>query len=314
MSLKQFLLALCLGAVVIQAGLTCARAESPYEVVLEDEFGNRLPAYAQRGDRFALGRDGQRYNVRIFNRSSRRVEAVVSVDGRDVLSGMPGDFKSQRGYIVPAYGSVLIDGFRTSLSSVAAFRFTNPDDSYSARMGTPENVGVIGAAFFSEASPPPPPPAPKQIPYRRPIPYGDANKYEGGGGLGTRGRSSSPAAEAPAPATTSGAPSEGSARKSGPAREYQRDSYAEAERSDDTSNIGTQYGEDTYSQVSEVRFVRAHHRSPDRVLTLRYDDYDGLVARGILPRPAPRHARGPSAFPVNRFAPPPPPRPEYYWE
>ncbi|HEX6241972.1 MAG TPA: hypothetical protein VFZ61_13780 [Polyangiales bacterium] len=310
MTLKQFFFALCLGAIVIQAGLTCARAEPPYEVVLEDEFGNSLPAYNHRGDRFALGRDGQRYNVRIYNRGGRRVEAVVSVDGRDVLSGMPGDFKQQRGYIVPAYGSVLIDGFRTSLSSVAAFRFTSPDDSYSARMGTPENVGVIGAAFFSEAAPPPPPPAPKQIPYRRPVPYGSTDKYEGpgGGGLGTRGRASAPAPTTEAPAAQS-APAE-SRRKSGAAR----DSYAEAERSDDTSNIGTQYGEETYSHVSEVSFVRAHRSSPDRVVTLRYDDRDGLVARGILPRPLPRHARGPSAFPVNRFAPPPPPRPYYYRE
>jgi hypothetical protein len=311
MSLKQFFLALCLGAFVIQAGLTCARAEPPYEVVLEDEFGNALPAYNQRSERFALGRDGQRYNVRIYNRSGRRVEAVVSVDGRDVLTGSPGDFKHQRGYIVPAHGSVLIDGFRTSLSSVAAFRFTSPDDSYSARMGTPENVGVIGAAFFSEAAPPPPPPAPKQIPYRRPIPYGSTDKYEGagGGGLGTRGRSSAPA-EAPA---AQSAPTSERRSKAGTASDYRADAYAESERSDDTSNIGTQYGEHTYSQVSEVSFVRAH-RSPDRLVTLRYDDHDGLVARGILPRPAPRHARGPSAFPVNRFAPPPPPRPSYYWE
>jgi hypothetical protein len=209
---------------------------------------------------------------------------------------------------------VLIDGFRTSLSNVAAFRFTNPDDSYSSRMGTPENVGVIGAAFFSEAVALPPPP-PKQVPYRYPqppIPYGGADKYEGkgsgGGGLGTRGRDSAPAASAPAAPSTERRSAE-PARKSGAAY----DSYAEAERSDDTSNIGTQYGENTYSQVSEVSFVRARNARPDRVITLRYDDYDGLVARGILPRPAPRHARGPSAFPVNRFAPPPPPRP-YYWE
>jgi hypothetical protein len=310
MSLKQFFLALCLGAIVIQAGMTCARAEPSYEVVLEDEFGNPLPAYPQRSERFALGRDGQRYNVRIYNRSGQRIEAVVSVDGRDVLTGMPGDFKNQRGYLVPAYGSVLIDGFRTSLSSVAAFRFSSPDDSYSARMGTPENVGVIGAAFFREATPPPPPPMPKQIPYRvQPQPYGGADKSGsgyGGGGLGTRGRESAP------PAPTSAAPAQ---RHAEPKKESRGgaayDSYAESERSDDTGNIGTQYGEETYSAVSEVRFVRAH-RSPDRVITLRYDDYEGLVARGILPRPAPRHARGPSAFPVNRFAPPPPPRPYWY--
>ena len=310
MSLKKFFLALAIGALCIQAGLQCARAEPPYEVVLEDEFGNPLPSYPQRSERFALGRDRQRYNVRIYNRSGRRVEAVVSVDGRDVLSGQPGDFKHQRGYIVPAYSSVLIDGFRTSMSSVAAFRFTSPGDSYSSRMGTPENVGVIGAAFFSENPPPPPPVIRPQIP-RRPYPYGSGdyeskNKYEGsgGGGLGTRGRSAPPAS-APAEASSP-------ARKSG-AESGRSDRYAESERSrDDTSNIGTQYGEETYSAVSEVTFVRARAKSPDRVITLRYDDYEGLVARGILPRAQPRHARGPSAFPVNRFAPPPPPH--YEWD
>ncbi len=303
MSLKQFFLALVLGALSIQAGLmTCAHAEPPYEVVLEDEFGNPLPSYPTRSERFALGRDGQRYNVRVYNHSGRRVEAVVSVDGRDVLSGKPGDYRKQRGYIVPAYGSVLIDGFRTSLESVAAFRFTSPGDSYSARMGTPENVGVIGAAFFAE-NPPPPPVYRPQIP-RRTYPYESREeKRKSEGGLGSSG-----------PSPTSDAPAAASAPSRSRGAGKSADSYhAESERRgrDDTSNIGTQYGEQTYSQVSEVTFVRASAKSPERVITLRYDDYEGLVARGILPRHQPRHARGPSAFPQNRFATPPP---RYEWE
>jgi hypothetical protein len=305
MSLKQLFLALVLGSVLIQAGLTCAKAEPPYEISLEDEFGNHLPTYAHRGEWFAQGRDGQRYNVRVTNHSGRRVEAVVTVDGRDVLTGQPGDFKHQRGYLVPAYGSVLIEGFRTSLSEVAAFRFTNPDDSYSARMGTPENVGVIGAAFFPEVPPPAPVYRP-QIPSRPYPTYGSPQHRESSSsgrgndapnGLGSgsgRGeaKGSAPAAEsAPAPRSRSSA----------------RDSVAD----DQASNIGTEYGERTYSEVSEVPFERAHPRSPASVLLLRYDDHEGLVARGILPRPAPRRPRGPSAFPVNRFAPPPP---YSYWQ
>jgi len=307
MSLKQFFFALILGVLGVQAGLTCAHAEPPYEVVLEDEFGTPLPSYPQRSERFALGRNGQRYNVRIYNHTGRRVEAVVSVDGRDVLSGRPGDYRQQRGYIVPAYGSVLIDGCRTSMSSVAAFRFTSPGDSYSARMGTPENVGVIGAAFFSE-NPPPPPVYHRQIPHRYPYgakDYESKRKDEGGRGrLGSAG----PRPEPSAPAAESSAPS-----RSAGAADKSANGYASSERRsyDDTSNIGTEYGEETYSQVSEVSFVRARPKSPDRLITMRYDDYEGLVARGILPRHQPRHARGPSAFPVNRFAPPPP---RYEWE
>jgi len=311
MSLKQFFLALCLGAVLIQVGLSCANAEPPYQVVLEDEFGNVLPTYAHRSEWFAQGREGQRYNVRIHNRTGQRVEAVVSVDGRDVLSGAPGNYREQRGYIVPAYGSVLIDGFRTSLSSVAAFRFTSPGDSYSARMGTAENVGVVGAAFFPELQRPP---VSYGSPVYRPRPYDSYSEYERRekSDLGTSGagRASTPSAEAkPSAAPASprkGASVEGreaSAQRSG-------DSYASGSH-DDSSNIGTQYGENTRSDVNQISFSRAR-RSPDRVLTLRYDNHDGLIARGILPRPRPRHYDGPEAFPVNRFAPPPPPQPYSY--
>jgi hypothetical protein len=295
MSLSRSAFVLLFAVLGVQLGLRCARAEPPYEIVLEDEFGNRLPVYSHRGEQFAQGREGQRYNVRVVNRSGRRVEAVVTVDGRDVLSGMPGDFAHQRGYLVPAHGSVLIEGFRTSLSEVAAFRFTQPEDSYSSRMGSPENVGVIGAAFFREALAEPVYPA--QIPRAR-APRGGTGAEPGHLGSGSagvdareqsadkRGDSTEARRARPAAPAAEGAPYE------------PRQEFAEHE-----SNIGTEYGEQRYSAVHEVSFERAHPWTPERVLSLRYDDYRGLVARGILPRPTPR---GPSPFPVNRFAPPPP--------
>ncbi len=296
MSLKQFFIALFACVALSQVGLRCARAEPSYEVSLEDEFGNSLQKFQHRGQAFAMGRMGQRYNLRVSNHTGRRVEAVVSVDGRDVLSGQPGDYKGQRGYLVPAWGSVLIEGFRTSMSDVAAFRFTSPGDSYSSRLGSPENVGVIGAAFFPEAAPPPPPPRPVYRMPSRPYPSDDAYKSRGdydrkggsGGSLGSRG----PAAESSAQAAPS------------PSRRS-----ADAYRDESASNIGTQYGEQTNSEVTEVSFQRARPSRPDQLLVVRYDDRDGLEARGIRtwPRPEPYVERGPSAFPVNRFAPPPPP-------
>jgi hypothetical protein len=49
---------------------------------------------------------------------------------------------------------------------------------------------------------------------------------------------------------------------------------------------------------------------PSVVLSLRYDDAEGLLARGIdvYPRPywSEEEAVGPDPFPRNRFAPPPP--------
>jgi hypothetical protein len=309
-SLKQFFLSLFVCGALLQVGLRCAKAEPPYELTLEDEFGNTLPAFRHRGELFAMGSYGSRYNVRVTNRTGQRVEAVVTVDGRDVISGRPGDFKRQRGYLVDPYGSVVIEGFRTNHSEVAAFRFTTPGNSYSSRMGTPENVGVIGVAFFPEAPPPPPPPRPRPMPM--PESRGPTGSHDGlGTGSGRaeaekprRGREAAPSS-APAAAESAGA----GAHKSS------ADYYDDAPRDRRASNIGTEYGEATYSSVVEVPFRRARQHSPERVLTLRYDDRAGLEARGIVTRPRPRprpYDPGPVAFPENRFAPPPPPPPYYY--
>src|SRR5262249_5890247 len=96
------------------------------------------------GATWALGQMGDRYTLRVVNRSGRRVEAVVTVDGRDVIDGRPGDFRSKRGYLVPAWGSVDIDGWRISAREAAAFRFSSVADSYAARTGGGREVGVIG--------------------------------------------------------------------------------------------------------------------------------------------------------------------------
>jgi hypothetical protein len=244
-----------------------------------------------------MGRYGRRYNVRVTNHTDRRVEAVVSVDGRDVISGRPGNYKDQRGYLVGAYDSVLIEGFRTSDSEVAAFRFTSPSDSYSARMGTPENVGVIGAAFFPEMRRPvvrPRPVRPMPMPESR-LPSDSYQGLGSGSGKAAGESASAPAAAAPMEA-------EKSRRRA--------DAYeGSGDRDTQASNIGTEYGEAQYSSVVEVPFRRASHNRPERVVTLRYDDRAGLEARGIVtrPRPRPHYAEpGPVAFPENRYAPPPP--------
>ena len=124
--------------------------QKQFSVSVEDVSGRSLPVFHHRGQRFVMGSHGQRYSVRLRNHTSARVEAVVSVDGRDAISGRIANFSRERGYVIPAHGSVRIDGFRRNLRSVAAFRFTSPSDSYSSRRGTPQNVGVIGAAFFTE--------------------------------------------------------------------------------------------------------------------------------------------------------------------
>ena len=75
---------------------------------------------------------------------------MLSVDGRDAVTGRVGDFVNLRGYVIDPYANITVEGFRQSWGRVASFQFTSPGDSYSARQGTPQNVGVVGVAFFPE--------------------------------------------------------------------------------------------------------------------------------------------------------------------
>jgi hypothetical protein len=268
-----------------------AHAAPPYELRVESAGGERLRTFHHRGQTFALGRMGQRYQIRVVNHTGGRIEAVVTVDGRDVLSGRPGDFRSQRGYLVEGYGEVVIEGFRQSLSEVAAFRFTTPGDSYSSRMGSPENVGIVGLAVFDERARPVPP----VVVYEPTDSYEERDHGDDLGGLGSAAESA-PSASAPAARGRASAADKASA-SAAPASEA---------RSERASRIGTQYGESRYSAVSEVPFERASPGAPRFVTTLRYDDRAGLIARGIAVDP-PAHpiAVAPRAFPESRFAPAP---------
>jgi len=118
-------------------------------ISIRDANGEPLDA-VHVGDRtFVVGQQGQRYTIVLQNHTSHRFEAVGTVDGLDVINGKPGTFDN-RGYVLMPFATLEIEGFRTSTSSVAAFRFASVADSYAAQTGSARNVGVIGMAFFSE--------------------------------------------------------------------------------------------------------------------------------------------------------------------
>jgi hypothetical protein len=101
-----------------------------------------------------LAREGERYEIVVKNLTRQRVEVAVSVDGLDVMDGRSASY-SKRGHIIGPRGSVTIPGWRTSMGSVAAFRFAAVEDSYAQRKhGESRNVGVIGVAMFTEKAPP----------------------------------------------------------------------------------------------------------------------------------------------------------------
>jgi hypothetical protein len=245
----------------------------PYSLELVDEAGCTLPTFHHRGRTYVLGAHGGRYLLRIRNQTGGRAEVVASVDGRDVIDGKPASV-SKPGYLIQPWGQVVIDGFRLSHGSVAAFRFSTVDASYAAQMGNARDVGVIGVAVFTEAPPPPKPSPLQEAPESRSGADEGIGQAPGAGGL---------------------AAGEPRARPS-----------AEAERKE-RSGLGTGFGERHESQVVEVAFERASP-SPAALLSLRYDDRPGLLALGIDVdgRRASSQRETAEPFRNDRFSEPPP--------
>lgn len=294
------------------------RIRAPYDVSLVAEDGSSLSTYAHNGRYYVLGEVGTRYVIRVTNPTPRRIEAVVSVDGLDVIDGESGDLR-KRGYIVPPYGDVRIEGFRTSQTDVATFRFSSVGGSYAGKKGKARNVGVIAVALFEEQA------APEMVEEDKDIAYGGGGRrrYDYRDDLAPSPAKSgervanAPRAKRPAPAADAAEESRmeaeapaapaGGATASRPAECCGAPPPVVPQR--DRAGLGTEFGEQRYSAASFTRFVRATGK-PIAIAELRYNDHSGLSALGIPLSPMPdedeimlRETADP--FPGDRFARPP---------
>ena len=137
---------------------TAPEAGELVDVTIQDRItGEQLNVYRHHGKLYVAGHPGNKYSVRLHNKSPARTMTVVSVDGVNVITGETAALQ-QSGYVLTAGQRTDITGWRKSLSEVAAFVFTASPESYAARTGRPGNVGVIGIAVFQEYAPPPSPP------------------------------------------------------------------------------------------------------------------------------------------------------------
>lgn len=135
------------------AGTALAGGQTSVEIV-NRTTGEVLPVYRHEGRLYVAGAPGEKYAVRLTNRSGGRTLNVVSVDGINAVTGETAA-PEQNGYVLHAGQRFDLNGWRKSTSEVAAFYFTRLPDSYAARTGRPEHVGVIGVAVFRERQRPP---------------------------------------------------------------------------------------------------------------------------------------------------------------
>ena len=257
--------------------------------------GTSLPVYGKDGRRYVVGVPGHEYAVRIRNCTGERILAVTSVDGVNVVTGETAS-PDQSGYVIGAWESVEIAGWRKSFERTAAFYFTDLGDSYAGRTGRPANVGVIGVAVFREKSPP--------IVYRpredRIASSRDAASERKSNAADAQ--PASPPASAPLDAASGVYNAAPSARQEA-AAESSSGAVGKAMRAAPASPLGTGHGRSETSYAQRVNFERATAYASETV-TIQYDRRDNLIAMGVIP--GPRYAqRQPEAFPAMRFAPDP---------
>jgi hypothetical protein len=241
------------------------------DITVYDRATHRtLPVYWHEGRAYVVGNPGNEYQVTVRNRAGEDLLAVVSVDGVNVMSGETATTQ-QSGYVVSGGDRVDIRGWRKSMGESAAFYFTSLGDSYAARTGRPANVGVIGVALFTRK------PEYKAAPFSNNAPERDWDPRQ-------KGRAESflsPGMTAPSPAAPPASAADGAS--------VQRRAQAEP-----ASPLGTGHGRRESSQVVWTTFDRST-TDPIETVTIHYDSYRNLVARGILN--APPVARDPRPFP-----------------
>lgn len=114
--------------------------------------GKSVKEYSHNGSMYIEAKEGSTFSLRMSNNSSSRALFVPTVDGLSIMNGKEGSFKSS-GYIINAYDSMTIAGWRTSNENVAEFFFSKPEESYATKKGKGGNLGVIGCAIFKEKEP-----------------------------------------------------------------------------------------------------------------------------------------------------------------
>jgi hypothetical protein len=266
-TLKQYL-AIVLAAATIFTGAPAVAnwPSTRVDVEIYDRTEGRvLPVYFHGGRRYVVGKPGNEYAIRVRNASGERALAVMSVDGVNVISGDTAS-PAQSGYVLAPSESADIAGWRKDMTRTAAFYFTALPDSYAARTGRPDNVGVIGVAVFREK--------------QRAIPYGSLRR--------DRAAASADAAEG------------GSNAQSAP-----REAMPSAPMMKQQQQLGTGHGRSEDSTAQYTTFERASN-TPTETIAIYYDSYQNLLAQGVPVASQPIARARPNPFPdAGRFVPDP---------
>ena len=265
--------------------------------VIDRDTGETLTTYNRFGKTWIAGKPGHRYSVRLSNRTGGRVMAVLSVDGVNAVSGETAG-TNQTGYVLNAWQTTEIVGWRKSIDDVAQFNFTSLPNSYAAKTGRPTNVGVIGVAVFTERAP--------IISYRESHRRSDA-QLPSSAPPASQSYENEAMQESDATASTADAAAarrESAAGEAYAGRSENRQSPSILQKSKSRDErLGTGHGSREDSRVVYTNFTRSSSH-PAEQLGIWYDSHRNLVAQGVIVT-RPIASNTPNPFPNSFVADPP---------
>lgn len=260
-----------------------SRRHVRYDVFEVEVLVNGVPLdrYPARGRFYVEALKGEEYSLRVRNPLPVRVAVALSVDGLNTIDARRSTAWDSSKWVIQPYGTITINGWQVSRERARRFYFTDERDSYAAKLGRAEDLGLISAVFFRERA------GHAEItPRQRPHPLGTP-RAEGG------------AAKEQAERRSAGSAPQATGRA-------QSDSAVVAPQDEDyaATGMGRSVGHD-------VRFVNLElERSPAAEVSIRYEYRPALVRLGIIPRP--HAARDPlrrrersRGFEDGRFSPEP---------
>lgn len=281
-SLTPLILALSLLAIGSQAGAVGRLTDLS---VVDRDSGQQLTTYYHQGQYYVVGTPGNRYAVALRNTRGERLMTVVSVDGVNVVNGKTAS-PDQGGYVLEPNAATEINGWRKNMNEVAAFVFSPEQHSYAARTGRPDNVGVIGIAVFRER------PEPRRVPdISNDTPWSSDYPSDTTTRRDRRAAEASPEGPSARSGAAPAAPAQEANNRSMDSSRYQQ------------PRLGTAHGQREGSEVRYTDFIRASSRA-DELISIRYDSYRNLVAKGVIPVNRSSGRPVPNPFP-GQFVPDP---------
>jgi len=112
--------------------------------------GRPLREYYERGRTYIEAVHGAEYELQVRNSSPERVAVALSVDGLNTIDARHTSAWNASKWVIEPYQTITISGWQVSSERARRFYFTNERDSYGAKLGQTDNLGVISAVFFRE--------------------------------------------------------------------------------------------------------------------------------------------------------------------